>query len=321
MKKYANPSPKRAVTTKSPQNKPAEPQTDDEFYAPVINAINAYGNDFMDPLIMLYWFDVPSAETYIVYKGSEKIEVDVKDHYLEDKDVTWSTTYTYKVAAVKGDKELLSKTVSATVPDKPLPKTAEYGTHFDVSAMYTYINEWRQDPKNQWYRAQGSGVATAPIIQVNSEDLVILERDEQLEKIAEQRAKEQWIVYFEQNKDRRYKHTRPDGQPYSETVYEMGMYPITELTADSPSGRFNLKDCIYGTDNTQTPEAYAEAVANHDDYFCGWAETAYDYHGQGHRRGMLMTGPKVKKVGFGGFRVGNTEVIAMELAYYPDDTE
>ena len=102
------------------------------------------------------------------------------------------------------------------------------------------------------------------------ENLEPLIYDYALERVAMQRAAE-LAVYFS--------HTRPNGTPNS-----------TAFPAAFEAG-YNVENVAYG---------YRSA----DEAFAGWAEAENTYSGQGHRRNMLSA--RVKAVGIGCFRCGNT---------------
>ena len=310
--KYSNASPVRTVTTKKhvePVETGGNTGTDsgNTGVDPGNNSGSGSGNTTYTvdlysctagggsmPYVDLFWkvSANSSSMTFAVYRDDVKIaEMGYSVKSYTDNNVANDTTYTYKVVATVNGQTYSSAAKTVTTPSNPNEVTSADGSFTDVSVMYDYINEFRQDPVNQWYRNQSN-----EIVSVNASDLVTLERDAQLEAIAKQRAKEQWIVYYEQNKQT--PHTRPDGQSCEVTVYEMGMTPIAECHSTG-SGSLNRRAIIFGDGAG----------------IIGWSEPNEQYYYQGHRRIMLLTDPHVKKVGFGGFKAGNNEVVVMVLAY------
>lgn len=290
---------RKYVTTKAapapaPAPTPTQPTNSDPyFFAPTITGTGA-GDSNTAPNAQLSWGPVLSAQKFIVYRDNVKLtELSDTATGYGDFSVGWSETHTYKVSAVKGSSELMSNAVTITIPAKPAasePITPEYveahGVYNDTEAQKAYgvINGFRMTRSNQWYRDTNGDIYTIP-----EGTLYELQRDENLERAAKQRAKEMWIMHFinghidNNGRSTPSIHYRPDGGAPGVTYQEMGVTWTTECLA---WGYMNAQTVVYGTSEGS-----------------GWAEENEGYPLQGHRRAMLQTGNKVTKMGIACFSV------------------
>ena len=183
----------------------------------------------------------------------------------DSKKVTWTTSNS-KVATVSGGKVTAKAAGTATITAKVGTKSAvckiqvkakaqSKETYRSATEAYTLLNTFRTTKANQWYWNSSNTK------KITTYGLKALKRDVTLENIAKQRAKEQWVQYYQYGKQT---HTRPNGKSW-DTAYPAGMRTIGEnLHWGSASARVVVLDPNYG-----------------------WAETNKKYKDQGHRRNML----------------------------------
>ena len=172
----------------------------------------------------------------------------------------WSSSNT-TVARVAAGKVTAVKAGTATITASCNGKTATCKVtvqsaekYRNVSEAYTLLNTFRTTKSNQWYwKSNNKSKQTVY-------GLKKLKKDGTLEKIAKQRAKEQWIMYYDKGKAT---HTRPNGKAWS-TAYPSSMKYKGENLG---WGYTSCKAVVIGKS--------------------GWAETDKKYSGQGHRRNML----------------------------------
>ena len=131
---------------------------------------------------------------------------------------------------------------------------ASPGNFKNVSDAYTALNSFRTNRANQWYWNSSN---TAKI---TTYGLKSLTRDPNLESVAKLRAMEAWTLYYQNGMAT---HIRPNGTSCF-TAYPPYMFSVGENLAWGYQTSRNVID--------------------------GWAETNYNYSGQGHRRNMLDSG-------------------------------
>jgi len=304
--KYKNVTSKTNVTTtaapvtSSPANDPSE-NSPSEGVNISIYSIQAFGSESITkPYISLFWTTSKNVSCSVYRDGAKISDCPASACSYTDNNVSWSETHSYQVKAVYNGKTYSSETKSATVPDQPNTDPV----YVDVSNMYTYVNQWRQDPNNHWITYNGR----SPLTTEEVANLVTLQKDTTLEAVAKQRAKEQYEV----NKYGNGKpHTRPDGKSWSVTYHEFGLYNCSECLA-------------YGSVSDQ------KAIICGNSSIPGWAEDN-GYANQGHRRLMLgidigtdyVDGEFIEyrrpipynKVGFACYKVGAVYTYTMALGY------
>ena len=183
----------------------------------------------------------------------------------DSKTASWTTSNS-SVATVNSSGIVTTKKAgTATITAKVGSKTASCkftvkkaststGSTTTASDAYSILNTFRTTKANQWYWNSDNRTKTYTY------NLKKLNRDAALEKVAQERAKEQWTQYYVYGKAT---HDRINGSSCW-TAYPAGTNPCAE--------------------NLAWGYATADSVINQ-----GWAETNQNYNGQGHRRAMLSS--------------------------------
>lgn len=187
----------------------------------------------------------------------------------DNKTVSWSSSNS-SVASVSSGRVTAKKAGTATIAAKVGSKTAtckvtvkepqkavtnNNGSYKNVSDAYKILNDFRTKKSNQWYWKSNNKTKQTVY------GLKGLKKDATLEKVAKERAKEQWTQYYVKGK---VTHDRLNGKSCW-TAYPKNSKPCGENLA---WGQSTSKQVILDPD-------------------WGWAETNFKYSGQGHRRNML----------------------------------
>lgn len=200
-----------------------------------------------------------SYETYVggyIYIYVKKSPVNANTNC----DVTWLSSNN-KIATVKNGRVIGKKVGTVTITAKAGKKKAtckvkvtQNGKYIDVSEAYKLVNNFRTNKKNQWFWNPDNRTKFYP---GNMKPFI---KDATLERIAKDRAKEQWTQYFVYGK---FTHDRIDGS-VCWTAYTGYDHPAGECLG------FGHRTC--------------KEIVN------AWAETNAYFSGQGHRRIVLDRG-------------------------------